>query len=977
MKTEKKKTLRGSALFTVVAVMAILILFLTGTLALATASNSRAHKSYAVSQASYTARSAISAFKKGMEQDADLAATVGAIGEGSLTKFEPQIKISDKTMGKIGYWDYSDADHPIWVDDCIKLEPVADKVDWIYDTEKNEWVSWNIVRVTSTCRVGQEEETVIAYISKHGEPGQQKKSNNEVKGLQEAGGNSYANGGDIYGGLGIGLADSVPGSYGALNDMDTHTNLTFINGDFDVKTSSLDFFAEDNENNSWPVSATVVMGNFSTTNNVAFNVKYTMKSLFTQKDIPYLYVDRLLYSNSSSSLYLVKGNGSPFNIYAGTMYYPELLEADADIYLMDEPATDATPAEDREYYNLGFSLRADGFPELRVPDSMKDKYPSGWPDGQYWDNPETHDDKVLAMQDPANIVGTENKIEAGKNVFGNSTDRDGNKQLYNWTRCTFERTDDSKFDSFGGTIYCNGDLLITQAKIHGDVRVKGKCTIRGNVQIDGDLIVENAYENAGKATKTSGLNNEGELTVGGRTYVTAGAVQDTSKLKEGYSLYSGLYPGFKQYENKELPNFEVEESAYEIDADGHYIYDGNVYDSKPYIQCMPLSDDDTGVSVGATVDPKIVTTAETTRFKAFANGRIIDKDGVYEVTTEKESYYTDAGEPCGRSDAIGEYYVDPSGTRVSRADAYTVSFSGEGNVDVETYKTLHPEGVYPEDMTREKIYGTKEKNADPSTKLVTTLIDARQSLGMDSDDGYFDEKIYIREKPTTNIIETFDSTWDKTKTITVTRPKEGVGWVILDNVKLDAGCNIIVKDNPDAIAYSSEHIRYKGGIVRFFIIGDVNLAKGSIGPEDVLNGTIKKISYKDDFGIEYYTGGAYRTHDDASDPKKETGAGTEGTLHFDNDSVLVGSVKAPFLELGFENGRSSPITVDYTKEDGTVVKDYKPTIIGNALVKFISSAKNGIPLAYTKSGAGGSSDDDEDLAVDPSGTEWKFKYFTT
>ncbi|WP_295079783.1 polymer-forming cytoskeletal protein [Ruminococcus sp.] len=977
MKTEKKKTLRGSALFTVVAVMAILILFLTGTLALATASNSRAHKSYAVSQASYTARAAIRAFKSGMEQDADLAATVGAIGEGSLTKFEPQIKISDKTMGKIGYWDYSDANHPIWVDDCIKLEPVADKVDWVYDTEKNEWVSWNIVRVTSTCRVGQEEETVVAYISKHGEPGQQKKSNNEVKGLQEAGGNSYANGGDIYGGLGIGLSDSVPGSYGALNDMDTHTNLTFINGDFDVKTSSLDFFAEDNENGVWPVSATVVMGNFSTTNNVAFNVNYTMKSLFTQKDIPYLYVDRLLYSNSSSSLYLVKGNGSPFNIYAGTMYYPELLEADADIYLMDEPATDATPAEDREYYNLGFNLRADGFPELRVPDSMKDKYPDGWPDGQWWANPATEEDKKEAMKDPANIVGTENKIETGKNVFGNTADRDGNKQLYNWTRGTFERTDDSKFDSFGGTIYCNGDLLITQAKIHGDVRVKGRCTIRGKVQIDGDLIVENAYENAGKATKTSGLNNEGDLHVDGRIYVTAGAVQDTSKLKEGYSLYSGLYPGYKQYENKELPNFEVEESAYEIDTDGHYVYDGNVYDSKPYIQCMPLSDDDTGVTVGATVDPKIVTTSETTRFKAFANGRIINADGVYEVTTEKESYYTKDGDPCGRADAIGEYYVDPSGTRVSRSDAYTVSFSGSGNVDVETYKTLHPEGVYPEDMTREKIYGTKEKNADPSTKLVTTLIDARKSLGMDSSDGYFDEKIYIREKPTTGILDTFDSTWDKTKSITVTRPKEGVGWVILDNVKLNAGCSIIVKDNPDAIASSSEHVRYKGGIVRFFIIGDVRLEKGSIGPEDVLNGTIKKINYKDDFGIEYYTGGAYRTHDDLSDPKKEAGAGTEGTLYFVNDAVLVGSVKAPFLELGFENGRSSPITVDYTKEDGTVVKDYKPTIIGNALVKFISSAKNGIPLAYTKSGTGGSSEDDDDLAVDPSGTEWKFKYFTT
>ena len=215
MKTEKKKTLRGSALFTVVAVMAILILFLTGTLALATASNSRAHKSYAVSQASYTARAAIRAFKEGMEQDADLAATVGALGEGSLSKLRPKIQMSDTTMGEIGSWD--DSDPTIWNKYEIKLDPVKDSVDWVYDADKNEWVSWNIVKIEATCRVGQEEETVIAYISKHGEPGEQKKSNNEVKGLQEAGGNNFINGGNIYGGLGVGLADSTPGSYLANN----------------------------------------------------------------------------------------------------------------------------------------------------------------------------------------------------------------------------------------------------------------------------------------------------------------------------------------------------------------------------------------------------------------------------------------------------------------------------------------------------------------------------------------------------------------------------------------------------------------------------------------------------------------------------------------------------------------------------------------------------------------------------------------
>ena len=321
MKTEKKKTLCGSALFTVVAVMAILILFLTGTLALATASNSRAHKSYAVSQASYTARAAIRAFKEGMTQDADLAAAVGALGEsGGNIPLKVKVTMDDKSMGIIGHWDEANPNE--WVDNEIVLEPVPDKVDWVYDVDKNEWVSWNIVKLTSTCRVGQEEETVIAYISKHGEPGETQQTNNEVKGLQEAGGNNYVNGADIYGGLGIGLADDHPGSYGGTNAFRTHTSLTFINGDFDFKTSSTEFNVDDNESGVTPVAAYVIMGNCSSSNNTAIKVNYTLKKDFTQKDIPYFYVDRLLYQRDQSDFTFSTGNGAPFNIFAGTIYHP-------------------------------------------------------------------------------------------------------------------------------------------------------------------------------------------------------------------------------------------------------------------------------------------------------------------------------------------------------------------------------------------------------------------------------------------------------------------------------------------------------------------------------------------------------------------------------------------------------------------------------------------------------------------------------
>ena len=979
MKTEKKKTLRGSALFTVVAVMAILILFLTGTLALATASNSRAHKSYAVSQASYTARAAIRAFKEGMEQDADLAATVGALGEGSLSKLRPKIQMSDTTMGEIGSWD--DSDPTIWNKYEIKLDPVKDSVDWVYDADKNEWVSWNIVKIEATCRVGQEEETVIAYISKHGEPGEQKKSNNEVKGLQEAGGNNFINGGNIYGGLGVGLADSTPGSYLANNEFETHTSLTFINGDLDVKTSSLDFSIEDNEKGITPASGMVVMGNLVFKNDKFIDVKYKMKKDFAQKDIPYLYVDHLLSPEESvnSTIYFVKGNGSPFNIFAGTIYTPHQFIATADLYLMDEPSTDG------KTYSLGVKYKDDGFPALKVPESLKDdpkykdSYPN-WPDGQWWDNPDTHDDKVLAMADPANYLDTAQVVQVGKNVIGSSDGIQANnaKELHTWTESTFKRLDDNLIDSIGGSIFCNGDLELWNVHVYGDVRVKGKCIIhgggdRGTTKIDGDLVVENAYDNP-SVSGLSWADGAGEGCVTGNIYVSQGTATATESFKDGYSLRKGLLPDYKVYVNKELPNVEIEESAYEISSDGKYIYAGETYDSKPYIQCKPLTDDASGTTIGAT-NPEVITTSEKTRFKAFSDGYVIDSEGYFEVTTKEKTYYNKDGEECGESEAEGEYYVDAAGNHVTRDEAVITTVTGTGTVGIGSYKANHPEGVYPENMTREKIYGTSDgKNADPSTKIITTLVDARKSLGMDADDGYFDEQIYVREKPS-NPMATYDSTWDKSKSIEITRPKEGIGWVILDNVKLDAGCDIIVKDNPDAIGSTSEHIKYRGGIIRFFIVGDVVLNKGSIGPAEILDGTLTDISYKDDFGIEYYTGGEYRTNDDASNPKKVAGTGTEGTLSFPNNSVLVGSVKAPFLELAFDNGINGPKTINYTKEDGTTTT-LQPCIIGNALIKHLKKATNGLPLAYTKSGAGGSTADDEETAVDPSGAEWKFKYYT-
>lgn len=68
-KTTPKK-LKGTVLFTVVSVMMVLIVFLAGTLALATTASNRAHRNYQTAQAEAVARTVLDSAIKAIEEDA-------------------------------------------------------------------------------------------------------------------------------------------------------------------------------------------------------------------------------------------------------------------------------------------------------------------------------------------------------------------------------------------------------------------------------------------------------------------------------------------------------------------------------------------------------------------------------------------------------------------------------------------------------------------------------------------------------------------------------------------------------------------------------------------------------------------------------------------------------------------------------------------------------------------------------------------
>ena len=937
MKTEKKKTLRGSALFTVVAVMAILILFLTGTLALASASNSRAHKSYSVSQASYTARSAIRSFKAAMEDETDGAGIVAAVhnlGTGEHTgTLHPIINMGDNTMGNIGYWN----EDGIWERDRLTLEPVTDRVDWVYEGDK--WVPYNVVRLTATCRLGREEETVMAYISKHSETvdGESPVSDSEVKGLQEAGGNTFMNGGDIYGGLGVALADDPSdglGEYELNNEFKTHTTLNFINASVYNLTSTFEILVE--KSNANPVSATVIMGNLSIKNNsfIVLKDSYEMNKNFRQKDIPYLYVDKLIYERQGTSAPYVKPEGGmdstkfqPFNVYAGTMYYPTQFQARADLYLMDEPTQLA--------------------------------------DGSY----EEYDATKAADPNPGNWEGVDQKIKKGENYFGcfkdgsiTTTDK-GSKQLFKWANSTFTRKDD--YDSYGGNIYCNGNFHMGAAIINGNLRVKGdfylekavngyQPEIRGDLVVEGDII-DNCDAFDPDDIVTGLIYNDGLANGTGEVTVT---------IKDGYAYEEDkLYPGYTEMETAVLENRQLSEEGNEVilQSDGKYLVTivdlgDKTFGTIPYIERVPLSENTFGDS-----DPYVITEKETSRYEVDKDGNFVfdEVDGkqVPRKTNEEYVYFDDEGNgPISESDAKGNYYrttTEPY-RRVDPSEACNFSAGSSKAVPNNQY---YYGAAYPENMTREKIYGEYKDGkfvTNPDTKLVTTLDETRKALSWNTTDGEFDKTVYPYSEPESVPADhVLSGTLSADKVIT--RPESGFEWYILDNLEIQGGKNIYIKDAPDTVPTGNK--QYGGGTIRFFIKGILKMNGNS---RICLQNMPSTISYLDDFGIEYY---GYAVEDESGSVIGKS------RIKNENGNLIVGSIKAPYMELDSRKG-DGPDSFKYIPESGEAVNNYTPIIIGNALIHKIqhydwtgenidpNGNMNNFKLAYTKSGTGSSSSSD-------------------
>jgi len=497
MKKERRKSMQGTVLFTTVSVMALLIIFLMGTLVLSSASNTRAHKTYSTSQASYTARAAIDAFIEAAARDTGIQAAITGLGDGG--KIEADMVLSDPSLGEVGYVDQSTGN---WVKDKIIIESVANDDVYEYLDDNNnqganaKWVKLAKVKVTASVRVGKEIETVSALIKKRGSkpavPPQTTSISPNIKGIQSLGDGYWPAGGRINGGLGVSLGD-VDDPQGHLavqrNKQALQTTLTFINSS--VLTATSDFRilihktlpGKDEKGNEIPAetpfSQTVVTGNLYIPNNEFIKVDYKKGidpdivgdyeldySKWTNKDVPYVFVDGALRT-AGSYVSMENKNKSPFNLFAGTINGLFNIES-ANIYMMDpvvgnEPYTDA---------------------------SLNAKYK------------ELHPDVYKVKNDQNNHDNAED-VPRGKNYLELNSEN-----LYKWAE-SIENHSEVSSTALGGSIFCNGDLKINMkgnnGVIEGDIRVEGNLELEGNsFTVNGDVIVGGNASGFEKITVTAG-----------------------------------------------------------------------------------------------------------------------------------------------------------------------------------------------------------------------------------------------------------------------------------------------------------------------------------------------------------------------------------------------------------------------------------------------------------------------------------------
>ncbi|MDO4863960.1 MAG: hypothetical protein Q4A05_07310 [Ruminococcus sp.] len=445
MKSIKNRKYKGSVLLTVVAVMALLIVFLFGTLVLATSANNRAHVNYSTAQTNVTSRLVCESAITAIDLDADYKKAVGGIKSGDAPLSVPvQISSDDTTINTATLGKVDDV-----------LVSYAGKRKF-YDTTKNEWLDRDLIRFTSKVTLGGVTSTTNAYVLKH--MSDDDDSSPSGAGFVTTGGADFACQTSLYGGTYVNIPslDTVknfdydnPSTYRALSyyaggpSMLLNNSGSVIEADAVINTN----LAIENWNGfifPGPGKGVTIWGDMIFNGaNAADHLRYVNNAKLTEtynfNEIPYVYVDGGVYGkswsgdmNEKSEAKIVIGNSdngnstaaavAPLNVFAGYIYARSAAVCNiyGNLYLMDE-------------------------------------------------------DKTSVLEG-------------------------GGTHLYGWTSSVVNKTKSTTAAANITSICSNGSLELKNCTIDGDVRVKHNCTIGEGVTINGNLVVGGNLSIANTAT---------------------------------------------------------------------------------------------------------------------------------------------------------------------------------------------------------------------------------------------------------------------------------------------------------------------------------------------------------------------------------------------------------------------------------------------------------------------------------------------
>lgn len=549
------------------------------------------------------------------------------------------------------------------------------------------------------------------------------------------------------------------------------------------------------------------------------------------------------------------------------------------------------------------------------------------------------------------IISSSNSIKLGSdtfpmNIFAGSMDITGNGYtsyadiylmdnadskfaanstiLNAWTASVVNKAKDSNPASYtAGNIYSMGNVELGNADVNGDVRVKGNVTISGNTTIDGDLVV------GGSLTINNGVN----LTVAGDMYasfasgpnVTVGA----SSLNAGYTATTYNAVRVKNVVSTDNIWNTIPYAMVRHDAVANWAaYNGSIVTEKAWVQDAGgnnVEQDFTFYNLnGLTLDPSMIVK------EGWSIGDVT-ADITYDVYTR-----TSDGQVVEAGEAV---------------TASNMSYNGKVIAPVITFTTANG-AIYPEHAEKEVVIGLKtlKDPADSSktlpladTQVVQTIKDIVNSSINPYKTARYEVPSGYTNKKTYNVTDASLGTTVGTETAPITVAANeyieftGSGSIskpIYFEPAVGAEMWVVITDNINLVQTGSD----KGS----FVMVDTGATSGSklnilIKDDKKLSmdkGTILTTQFKDIFDnntpitvtnysitLQNAPAGAVEVGSPQIfiySEKDLNNNGTYAQLNMQNEAVISGHIKAPYLDISIPNISSNYVTNEIYYNDKLV-----------------------------------------------------------